>query len=90
MDTLVLTARNACHREISKKHQHPGSQADHLEKESTLELLMKHIEPLLKQWSFAKGYVQELKSRWLTIPTYWFIFGPFTITYLLVSASHLF
>ena len=25
--------------------------------------------------------VQQLNKRWLIIPTYWFIFGPFTITY---------
>ena len=25
-----------------------------------------------------------------TVPTYWFVFGPFTSTYLLLSASHLF
>ena len=31
-------------------------------------------------------YYSKLKSTWLTVPTSWFLFGPFTITYLLVSA----
>ena len=50
-----------------------------------------------RNWIFSRPnhgngyiYLQYLKSRWLTVSTFWLNWGPFTKTYLLVSANHLF